>query len=175
MKRTEQREHIFKLIFGADFNEEAEQGTQAELYFEQIEGATEKDMQYISEKAQKVVEKIDEIDAMINEHTTGWKTGRMNKVDLTILRLAVYEMKWDDMSYLQITASDISDQLLKDFLDMDSSEIVTMHIPSSRSSTPSRNWIAARLRSRKRLSAPAMTWTSFLPTSPPTAMMPNLC
>ena len=56
----------------------------------------EKDMQYISEKAQKVVEKIDEIDAMINEHTTGWKTGRMNKVDLTILRLAVYEMKWDE-------------------------------------------------------------------------------
>ena len=53
-------------------------------------------MQYISEKAQKVVEKIDEIDAMINEHTTGWKTGRMNKVDLTILRLAVYEMKWDE-------------------------------------------------------------------------------
>ena len=71
MKRTEQREHIFKLIFGADFNEEAEQGTQVELYFEQIEGATEKDMQYISEKEQKVVEKIDEIDAMINEHTTG--------------------------------------------------------------------------------------------------------
>ena len=34
------------------------------------------------------------------------------------------------MSYLQITASDISDQLLKDFLDMDSSEIVTMHIQS---------------------------------------------
>lgn len=34
------------------------------------------------------------------------------------------------MSYLQITASDISDQLLKDFLDMDSSEIVTLHIQS---------------------------------------------
>ena len=33
---------------------------------------------------------------MINEHTTGWKTGRMNKVDLSVLRLAVYEMKWDD-------------------------------------------------------------------------------
>ena len=34
------------------------------------------------------------------------------------------------MSYLQITASDLSDQLLKDFLDMESSEIVTMHIQS---------------------------------------------
>ena len=96
MKRTEQREHIFKLIFGADFNEESEQGTQTELYLEQIEGATEKDMQYISKKAQKIIEKIDEIDTLINEHTTGWKTGRMNKVDLTILRLAVYEMKWDE-------------------------------------------------------------------------------
>ena len=34
------------------------------------------------------------------------------------------------MSYLQITASDLSDQLLKDFLDMDSSQIITMHIQS---------------------------------------------
>ena len=34
------------------------------------------------------------------------------------------------MSYLQITASDLSDQLLKDFLDMETSEIVTMHIQS---------------------------------------------
>ena len=96
MKRTEQREHIFKLIFGADFNEESEQGTQTELYLEQIEGATEKDMQYISQKAQKIIEKIDEIDAAINEVSEGWKTRRMGKVDLTLIRLAVYEMKYED-------------------------------------------------------------------------------
>ena len=98
MKRTEQREHIFKLIFGADFNEESEQGTQTELYLEQIEGATEKDMQYISQKAQKIIEKIDEIDAAINEVSEGWKTRRMGKVDLTLIRLAVYEMKYEDIS-----------------------------------------------------------------------------
>ena len=34
------------------------------------------------------------------------------------------------MSFLAITASDLSDQLLKDFLDMESSQIVTMHIQS---------------------------------------------
>ena len=96
MKRTEMREHIFRMVFSYEFNSDQEMPQQMQLYFEQIEGATEKDMQYISEKARKVVEKIDEIDAMINEHTTGWKTGRMNKVDLTILRLAVYEMKWDE-------------------------------------------------------------------------------
>ena len=37
-----------------------------------------------------------EIDRIINENAKGWKTARMNKVDLTILRLAVYEMKWDE-------------------------------------------------------------------------------
>ena len=53
MKRTEQREHIFKLIFGADFNEEAEQGTQAELYFEQIEGPHRKKICSISVKKRR--------------------------------------------------------------------------------------------------------------------------
>ena len=37
---------------------------------------------------------------------------------------------YGSMSYLQITASDLSDQLLKDFLDMEPSQIVTMHIQS---------------------------------------------
>ena len=40
--------------------------------------------------------KAQEIDDLLNENVTGWKTGRMNKVDLSILRLAIYEMKWDD-------------------------------------------------------------------------------
>ena len=43
-----------------------------------------------------MVSHLPEIDALLNENAKGWKTGRMNKVDLTILRLAVYEMKWDD-------------------------------------------------------------------------------
>ena len=39
------------------------------------------------------------------------------------------------MSYLQITASDLSDQMLKDFLDMESSQIVTMHVQSVNQTT----------------------------------------
>ena len=34
------------------------------------------------------------------------------------------------VSYLAITASDISDRMLADFLDMESSQIVTMHLQS---------------------------------------------
>ena len=96
MKRSESREHIFKLVFGLEFNAEEEMPQQLELYFDQLEEAKEKDREYIQKKAQAVAEHIEEIDRLINEHTTGWKTTRMNKVDLTILRLAVYEMKWDD-------------------------------------------------------------------------------
>ena len=96
MKRTEQREHIFKVLFGVDFNEDGERGEQTALYLEQLEDAKEKDLEYIRTKAQKIIEKMDEIDGLLNEHTKGWKTSRMNKVDLTILRLAVYEIKWDD-------------------------------------------------------------------------------
>lgn len=96
MKRTEQREHIFKMLFSVDFNEGSEQPEQAALYLEQIEDAKEKDIEYIRAKVQKIEEKVEEIDALLNSHTKGWKTTRMNKVDLTILRLAVYEIKWDE-------------------------------------------------------------------------------
>ncbi len=97
MKRAELREHIFKVIFGLEFNEENEMNEQIELYFDQLEeDAKEKDLSYIRTKVQKVAEKVEEIDTLINENTKGWKTTRMNKADLSILRLAVYEMKWDD-------------------------------------------------------------------------------
>lgn len=96
MKRTEQREHIFKMLFGVEFNAGVDMPEQLELYFGQLEGAGEKDLDYIREKVQKIASKVEEIDALINEHTTRWKTSRMNKVDLTILRLAVYEMRWDE-------------------------------------------------------------------------------
>ena len=96
MKRTEQREHIFKMVFGLEFNEETKMSDQMKFYFAQLEDAREKDLEYIQTKAEKIAQKTEEIDALINSHTKGWKTSRMNKVDLTILRLAVYEMKWDD-------------------------------------------------------------------------------
>ena len=96
MKRTELREHIFKMIFGLEFNEETEMPEQMRLYFDQLEDAREEDLEYIQTKAEKIAGKTEEIDALINSHTKGWKTSRMNKVDLTILRLAVYEMKWDE-------------------------------------------------------------------------------
>ena len=96
MGRSELREHIFKMIFGLEFTEEEQIEKQLELYLDQLDEVSEKDLSYMLAKAKAIAEKVCEIDAMINENATGWKTTRMNKVDLSILRLAVYEMKFDD-------------------------------------------------------------------------------
>ena len=52
--------------------------------------------EYIAQKYANIVCKKIEIDTMINEIAEGWKTERLGKVDLTILRLAVYEIKFDE-------------------------------------------------------------------------------
>ncbi len=96
MKRSEIREHIFKILFGTEFNKNDEMPEQLEHYCAEMEGAEEKEIAYIKDKVGRIAERTEEIDSLINSHTTGWKTSRMNKVDLTILRLAVYEMKWDE-------------------------------------------------------------------------------
>ena len=36
------------------------------------------------------------MDGLLNQKAEGWNTARMGKVDLTILRLAVYEIRYDD-------------------------------------------------------------------------------
>ncbi len=96
MGRREQREQIFKLVFQLEFNDKTEMPEQMKLYLEQEEIQSEKDCAYISDKFGKIQEKLAEIDSMINEQATGWKTDRMGKVDLAIIRLAVYEIKFDD-------------------------------------------------------------------------------
>lgn len=96
MGRSELREHIFKMIFGLEFSENEQINKQLELYLDQLVDVQEKDYDYMLEKAKGIAGKVAEIDQIINENTTGWKTSRMNKVDLSILRLAVYEMKWDE-------------------------------------------------------------------------------
>ena len=68
---------------------------QLSLYFDTLEELSEKDQEYMSQKYRHVLEKLDEIDVLLNETSKGWKTKRMSRVDLTALRLAVYELKYD--------------------------------------------------------------------------------
>ena len=97
MSRSELREQIFKLLFRIEFNAKEEMQEQVGLFFEEEENQADvADTAYITEKFQKVYDKLEEIDTALNEKVEGWNTGRMGKVDLTVLRLAVYEIMFDE-------------------------------------------------------------------------------
>ena len=97
MNRSELREQVFELLFRVEFNSMDEMSEQAELFTsEEEKKLTPQDAEYIKTKYEAIAEKLPEIDEAINKETTGWDTGRMAKVDLTIIRLAVYEIKYDE-------------------------------------------------------------------------------
>ena len=84
------------MLFRVEFHDASEMGEQETLYTEQLEGCSEKDSDYILNKYKNIVEKLEEIDAAIGEASKGWKVSRMAKVDLALIRLAVYEMKYEE-------------------------------------------------------------------------------
>ena len=97
MSRRKVRETIFLLLFRIEFNAKEEMQEQVGLFFEEEENQADvADTAYITEKFQKVYDKLEEIDTALNEKVEGWNTGRMGKVDLTVLRLAVYEIMFDE-------------------------------------------------------------------------------
>lgn len=100
MGRRELREQILKFLFRVEFHDREEMPEQERLFFENIAleemALKDKDAKYISDKSNKIIEKLDEIDEMISQKAKGWTTQRMGKIDLTILRLAVYEILFDE-------------------------------------------------------------------------------
>lgn len=111
MTRSKLREHCFKMLFCADFYPPEEKEWQLIQYFQEPheddlneEGIeeivhdvemSEENYVYLKEKAEAVMVKIPELDIKINEVAEGWKTKRMGKAELTILRLALYEILFD--------------------------------------------------------------------------------
>ena len=87
MGRRELREHIFRLLFRRDFFPEEEMKEQEAFYIEYLADPEQKEVDYIVQKTEKIMAMIPELDTMVNEHSVGWQTERMGKVDLTIIRL----------------------------------------------------------------------------------------
>jgi N utilization substance protein B len=110
MNRTKLRENTFKMLYCNEFHSPAEMPKQCEMFWEELYYAgeeeennqkhkayvKEEDRDYIAGKVKLIIEKKEEIDSEINKAAVGWTTERMSKVDLTILRLAYYEMKIDE-------------------------------------------------------------------------------
>jgi len=84
------------MLFRRDFHDSEDLIEQIEIYLSQLEEPLTKDKQYLNNRFDTILEKLDEIDHMLSEAASGWTLGRMGKVELTILRLAVFEMSFDD-------------------------------------------------------------------------------
>jgi transcription antitermination protein NusB len=97
MTRHEIREEIFKGLFQANFYKGKDIEKQFDTFFEESGPYPEEDAGYIKTKARAIVDNLDTIDKIINDTSDGWKTSRMPKVDLTIMRLAVYEIKIEEL------------------------------------------------------------------------------
>ena len=93
MTRHELRERIFKTVFQLPFYE-AFEGELPEVVDEQE--ISEDDQNYISNKVAEINNHLPEIDKIITEHSDGWKHARIGKVELAIIRLAIYEIKVDE-------------------------------------------------------------------------------
>ena len=96
MTRSEMREHVFKLIFRVPFHDKNELREQIDYYFDGLTDVNETDYEYIKNKALLVCELSDDIDEKINLVSEGWPVDRIGKAELAIMRLAVYEMLYDD-------------------------------------------------------------------------------
>lgn len=114
MKRREIRQNIFKLVFCGEFHSSEELQEQVDAYMTEIEEATEEERDYMIKKFNDIKDHITEIDEKINQVAEGWKTGRMGKADLAIIRLAVYEMLYDEEVPVKVAINEAV-ELAKEF------------------------------------------------------------
>lgn len=104
MTRRQLRESIFKALFRIEFNDREEQMEQLEFHLQELAerkksktfSVEEEDLEYIRQKTMDIFQHLEEIDTIIEEKVEGWNLNRIGKAELTILRLAVYEIRLDE-------------------------------------------------------------------------------
>ena len=78
---------------------------------------------YLRERTEAVMDRIPDLDAKLDQVASGWKTRRMGKVELTILRLALYEMEYDSAVPVKVAVNEAV-ELAKKFGGKDSPSFV---------------------------------------------------
>ena len=96
MTRRQLRENVFKMLFRVEFHDDKELPEQLILFEDEVEPISENEKIYMTNKYKDIYAHIEELDAAIDEVSRGWKTTRMGKVDLTLIRLAVYEIRFEE-------------------------------------------------------------------------------
>lgn len=96
MLRSQVREEVFKIMFRYPFVEEGEMEEQVSFSLEDLEGKSEDNINYIKEKVNAILDNITVLDSKIEECCEGWNLNRIGKAEITIMRIAVYEMMMEE-------------------------------------------------------------------------------
>ena len=98
MTRRQLREHLLKLLYLREFYDLDEFNEQFDLYIENFtdfeEGSEE--INEIRERFDSIIPHLAEIDKIIENAALGWKFSRIGKIELMLLRIALFEIKYDD-------------------------------------------------------------------------------
>lgn len=90
MSRKVARESTMKLLYEMEMNKEfSEEKIEDFLSYKDY---TKNEVDYIKDIAENFIEKKDKIDELIDKNVKNWSLDRLSKVDLSILRIAVYEI-----------------------------------------------------------------------------------
>ena len=122
MSRRANREKVFQLLFSADYYASEEMDEQIRLFFDDerdrfiekkleeaeekgVKGAPEelilpasfaKNCEEVTKRVKSILPLIPELDRQLDEKIDGWDISRIGRVELTVLRLALYEMLYDE-------------------------------------------------------------------------------
>lgn len=92
MNRSEMREQAFVLLFEKEFFSELTCNDIEEIYSENFSELSE----YAKKAFEETSAHIDELDELIKKYLKGWKLERIPKVNISILRLALYEIIYEN-------------------------------------------------------------------------------
>lgn len=100
MNRTESREASFKLLYSIQISPDSELQEQIDLFMEAEEIDDKEAIEYINNVINGINDHNEEIEKQISDNIKqGWTIARISKVDLSLLKLGIYEILYTDIPF----------------------------------------------------------------------------
>ena len=99
MNRSQSRDMAFKLLYEMEIQKE-EENEQIDLFIENNEITDKNTIEYLKDVVSGIDKNIEEINKLISENLKkDWEIGRISKINLAILKLAIYEIKYKKLPF----------------------------------------------------------------------------
>lgn len=104
MGRKQAREGAMKILYQMEINEDFSDEA-LDIYFNNF-SYDELEKEYILDAMIKIKDNLDSIDKYIESHSEGWNLNRLAKIDLAVLRIAVYEILYREDIPIEVSINE---------------------------------------------------------------------